>query len=259
MIFGDLLRRSARGLRRILLPSFDLMLLERARFLRLARPGGTLLDAGCGDGTLSFLLARRGWRVVGVSSDADAIARLRERGAALGLPPDRIEFRFHDLARDGPPSPPGKTGFDAALCFDVLEHIADDRAALAAVAASLREGGRLLLTVPDRTAPPLWGDAVLAAEAGGHVRAGYTRDELLALLREAGLGPARWAGFAGFFTQKATSVSRRLERRSGVASLALRFLWLLAMRPLCRIDPLFPWPDYEIFVMAERESVIRDS
>jgi len=242
------LRRLLRRVRRGLLPSFDLVLLARRRFLRGIGRGSAVLDAGCGDGTFSIWLAQRGRRVVGVSNDAGAIGRLRSAIPALGLPAGALGFRVHDLARDGPPGSP----FDAALCFDVLEHIRDDRAALRALAASLREGGRLLLTVPDRAGPRLWGDTESTAEDGGHVRAGYTRAELEALLREAGLRPLRWAGFAGFFTQKAMNASRRLERRPGAFFLLLRFLWLVAMRPLCGLDPLVPWPPYEIFVMAEK-------
>jgi len=236
--------------RRLLLPSFDLILLQRCRFLRFVPSGSFVLDAGCGDGTVAFRLARGGRHVVGVSNDEKAIAVLRERRAALGLAPDEVAFRVHDLARDGPPAGP----FDAAVCFDVLEHIADDRAALRAIATSLREGGRLLLTVPDRAAPPLWGDGVLKTEDGGHVRPGYTREELESLLGEAGLRALRWAGFAGFFTQKATNVSRRLERHKGGFFLALRFLWVLLMRPLCRLDRWVRRPNYEIFVLAEKRA-----
>ena len=248
MSADGLLRRAARGLRRLFLPSFDLMLLERSRLVRFVEPGSRVLDAGCGDGTLAFLLHRRGCRVVGVSNDADAIARLRERCARERLGADAIDFQPHDL-RAGPP-PGGQ--FDAALCLDVLEHILDDRAALADVAASLREGGRLLLTVPDRAAPPLWGDTLSEAEDGGHVRPGYTRADLEQMVVEAGLTPVRWIGFGGFFAQKATNVSRRLERRRGRLPLLVRFLWLVVMRPLCRLDPLLPCATYGLFVLAQK-------
>jgi SAM-dependent methyltransferase len=140
------------------------------------------------------------------------------------------------------------------VCFDVLEHILDDRAALANIAASLPPGGKLLLTVPNRAAPPLWGDAVSAVEDGGHVRPGYTLSTLDELLRQAGLRAIRWGGIGGFFTRRATNVSRRLERRTGRAWIALRFAWLVLMRPLCRLDPLIPGRKYELFVLAEKSA-----
>ena len=242
-------RQAARALRRLLLPSFDLMLLQRRRLVRFADPGTAVLDAGCGDGSMAWQLHRLGCRVVGVSHDADAIARLRTLCAERAVAPDELDFRVHDLTR----GPVAGGPFDAAVCFDVLEHIVDDRGALAAVAASLRPGGRLLVTVPDSAAPPLWGDTLSATEDGGHVRRGYRRAELASLLAEAGLRPVRWMGFGGFFAQKGTNVSRRLERRRGAVALVLRFLWLVAMRPLCRLDPLLPWPPCGLFVLAQKQ------
>jgi hypothetical protein len=96
------------------------------------------------------------------------------------------------------------------------------------------------------------GDAVSAVEDGLHVRHGYTRHDLEAMLRAVGLRAVAWRAFAGFLTQKAMNVSRRLERRPGRLALLLRFLWLLLLRPLCVLDPLVPWPRYELFVQAEK-------
>jgi len=231
-----------RALRRLLLPSFDLLQHERCRLLRHVEPGSVVLDAGCGDGSMAMRLARRGCRVLAVSHDAEQVARLAEHAT------ERVAFRVHDLARGGPVE--GR--FDAVLCFDVLEHIADDRTALANATAGLRPGGRLLLSVPNRDAPPLWGDRVSATEDGGHVRPGYTRDELGALLRGAGLAPVRWSSFGGFFTRRAVSVNRRLERRRGIVPLAIRFAVLVLLRPLCRLDALLPGAKCELFVIAAK-------
>ncbi|MFW6108578.1 MAG: class I SAM-dependent methyltransferase [bacterium] len=238
----------AHRLRRRLLPSFDLMLLERCRLLRCVEPGSRVLDAGCGDGTMAFRLARRGCRVVGVTYDAEAVATLRQRRDREGFGPDQLDVQVHDLREGTPPGGP----YDAALCFDVLEHLLDDRGALGHVAEAVRDGGRVLITVPDRSAPPLWGDTVSAVEDGGHVRAGYTREELEALVRGAGLRPVRWRGFGGFVAQTATNVSRRLERRAGRPWLWLRFLSLAALRPLCRLDPLVPHPACGLFCRAHK-------
>lgn len=232
----------SRALRRLLLPSFDLLAVQRLRLLRHVAAGSAVLDAGCGDGTMALRLARRGCHVVAVSHDAAQIARLAPQTA------ERLAFRVHDLARGGPVE--GR--FDAVLCFDVLEHILDDRTALANAVAPLRPGGRLLVTVPNRGAPPLWDDRVSAAEDGGHVRPGYTRGELDALLRRAGLTPVRWSGFGGFFTRRAVNLNRRLERRPGRSWLLLRFVCLVALRPLCLLDPLLPGRACELFAIATR-------
>jgi SAM-dependent methyltransferase len=229
-------------IRRLLLPSFDLLALQRLRLLRHVEAGAAILDAGCGDGMMALRLARRGCRVVGVSHDAEQIARLAGHAA------DQAAFRVHDLALGGAV----EGSFDTVVCFDVLEHILDDRTALANVAAPLRQGGRLLVTVPNREAPSLWGDRVSAAEDGGHVRPGYTRDELDALLREVGLTPTRGSSFGGFFTRKAVNLNRRLEQRPGALPIIARFVALSALRLLCGLDPLLPGKRCEFFVIATK-------
>ena len=44
--------------------------------------------------------------------------------------------------------PPFRQAFDAALLFDVIEHLDDDVESLRQVASSLRTGGRVVITVP---------------------------------------------------------------------------------------------------------------
>ena len=57
----------------------------------------------------------------------------------------------------------GGAAFDGVVCSEVLEHVAEPRAFLAAAAGLLRPGGHLVLTTINRTVPSLFG-AVLAAE-----------------------------------------------------------------------------------------------
>jgi SAM-dependent methyltransferase len=80
--------------------------------------------------------------------------------------------------------------FDRVICAEILEHIRDDRAAMAEVARVVRPGGLVAVTVP-RYSPELinW---TLSHEyhsvPGGHVRI-YRRAQLVARLRQAGLVP----------------------------------------------------------------------
>jgi SAM-dependent methyltransferase len=78
---------------------------------------------------------------------------------------------------------PFRDELDAVGCFDVLEHIEDDRCVLAQCFLALRRGGGIVLTVPQH--PFLWS---AADEYAKHVRR-YTRSELLGKLREAGFHP----------------------------------------------------------------------
>src|ERR1017187_8665103 len=78
------------------------------------RPGSRVLDAPCGYGRLSRLLAERGAALVGVDQSEPLLARAeRDRG---GLPASRLRYIRHDLRK-----PLAETGFDAA--FNVFSSI----------------------------------------------------------------------------------------------------------------------------------------
>jgi SAM-dependent methyltransferase len=85
-------------------------------------PGARLLDYGCGIGSDGLLLLEAGYRVEFADFDNPSAAylrwRLRERG---------LEAPVHDLDAHVP------GGFDAAFAFDVIEHVPDARAFLAAM------------------------------------------------------------------------------------------------------------------------------
>ncbi|MDD4715846.1 MAG: class I SAM-dependent methyltransferase [Oscillospiraceae bacterium] len=61
--------------------------LERS-FRRCGRPVRTILDLACGTGSLSCVLARRGYEVIGVDASADMLAIAAEKGRYAGnIPP----------------------------------------------------------------------------------------------------------------------------------------------------------------------------
>jgi SAM-dependent methyltransferase len=168
---------------------------------RLLRPwlrsGLRVLDAGCGTGLLLAGLPA-GLRLAGLDSSPRALAH-----AAARLP--GADLRLGALP--GPlPFPPG--GQDLILLTDVLEHIADDGAALAALAALLAPGGRLLLTVPAH--PALW---TRHDEEHGHQRR-YTRRTLRRVIDQAGLRVERLTGFNCLLLPAVLAV-RLLKRLTG--------------------------------------------
>lgn len=126
---------------------------------------GRILDVGCGDG-LFFDRLRRFGHVEGLEPDRGLIADTRWRDRIRAEPLDR-RFRADHA-------------FDLVLMLDVLEHIEDDREALAAARDALRPGGTLLLTVP--ALQRLWSRHDVANQ---HYRR-YHRSDLAALLESAG-------------------------------------------------------------------------
>jgi SAM-dependent methyltransferase len=119
--------------------------LARYRWAGALVEGKRVLDAGCGTGYGSELLASQGAaEVVGVDVDADAI------DAASRSDSRRATFAAADL-RD---LPADLGEFDAVVCFEVLEHIGEPEVALDRLAAVLRPGGILVVSSPNRDVYP---------------------------------------------------------------------------------------------------------
>jgi SAM-dependent methyltransferase len=155
---------------------------HRYRVRRLAHslsqslPRGHVLDAGCGAGTLSLLLCRRGYRVTAVDDSPAFVDHVRRRAAEAGVS-DRIQIEVMDLQN----LTFDDSRFDGVVCGEVLEHLPDDRQAASGLARVLRTGGVLALTVPAGATSYDWVDAW-----AGHQRR-YEESELDDLLKSAGL------------------------------------------------------------------------
>src|SRR5262245_41403836 len=91
----------------------------------------------------------------------------------------RVEVMPLDLT-DFDPAPLAARHLDTILCLNVLEHVADDRAALRRLHASLAPGGRLLLLVPAHE----WLYGAIDRAIDHHRR--YERAGLVVKLEEAG-------------------------------------------------------------------------
>lgn len=174
-----------------------------AWLLARARPylGPRVLDVGAGIGTFTIELARLAESVVALEPDPDEAEVLRSRFVG----DDRVSVLQCTAAE----LPAGEAPFDAAICFNVLEHVRDDVEALRAVHARLRPGGHLLLLVPAH--PALYGATDRAVD---HVRR-YDRATLRRSVEAAGfellelrhVNPVGALGWA---------VSSRLLRRSEI-------------------------------------------
>ena len=105
--------------------------------------GKRALDVGCGAGLLCEPLARLGAEVTGVDAAAENIAAAREHAAAMGL---AVEYRQGDIATLG------LSGFDLVTSLEVIEHVADKQAFLAALASAMKPDGLMVLSTPNRTA-----------------------------------------------------------------------------------------------------------
>jgi 2-polyprenyl-6-hydroxyphenyl methylase/3-demethylubiquinone-9 3-methyltransferase len=105
--------------------------------------GKTVLDLGCAGGFMAEALAQRGAQVTGIDPAADAIAAARAHARAQDL---RIGY---DVGV-GEALPYDTASFDAVVCVDVLEHVADLNKVLAEVVRVLRPGGLFLFDTINR-------------------------------------------------------------------------------------------------------------
>lgn len=103
--------------------------------------GAAVLDAACGEGYGSQLLARRADTVIGVDLAADAVAHAAARYRAGNL-----SFQVADCCA----LPFRDAQFDAVVSFETLEHVADQERLLAEFRRVLAPGGFLAISSPDR-------------------------------------------------------------------------------------------------------------
>jgi 2-polyprenyl-6-hydroxyphenyl methylase/3-demethylubiquinone-9 3-methyltransferase len=105
--------------------------------------GKAVLDLGCAGGFMAEAMAARGAQVTGIDPAADAIDAARAHAAVQGL---RIGY---DVGV-GEALPYADSSFDAVVCVDVLEHVADLHKVLSEIARTLRPGGLFLFDTINR-------------------------------------------------------------------------------------------------------------
>lgn len=156
-------------------------------------PGQRVLDLGCGGGRHTYAALERGAAVTAVDLDAELLQQVAEMSYALiegGHVPPRAAVNF--LQGDGTRLPFADATFDRVIVSEVLEHIADDRAAMVEVARVLKPSGKAAVTVPR-----YWPERICWAlsdeyhtNRGGHVRI-YRSEQILERLERSGLRPER--------------------------------------------------------------------
>lgn len=145
-----------------------------------------VLDVGCGGGLVAEALAERGCAVVGLDASLPSLRAARRHAGVRGTVPSYLGGVTERL-------PFAAESFDAAVCADSLEHVADLDATLREVARVLRPGGLLLFDTPTRSwrtrVALIWGAELLRfAPRRAHVYGRLlTPGELTACCADAGL------------------------------------------------------------------------
>ncbi len=188
-----------------------------------AEPGKQVLNVGAGAGSFTLRLASRGFEVTSADASPAAVEVLRRVVQGEVVEADVTELPFSD------------GWFDAAVLGEVLEHVENDRAALAEIARVLRPEGVLALSVP--AGPTRFG---VSDRWAGHLRR-YSREALIAACEAGGFRVRRcvaW-GFPFAALYHRHLYERRLQRRGAAPPRRWEGPALAVLSALLQVDRLF--------------------
>jgi 2-polyprenyl-6-hydroxyphenyl methylase / 3-demethylubiquinone-9 3-methyltransferase len=178
----------------------------RLRYIERAvsLPGKQALDVGCGGGILSEAMARAGAQVLGIDL-SPSVLDVAELHALEGKV--AVEYRAvaaEELAQERP------AAFDLVTCMEMLEHVPDPAASVAALAALAKPGGTVIVSTLNRN-PLAFAVAIVGAEYIARVLPRGTH-EYSKFIRPSEL--ARWGRKAGLELRDLTGISYNPITRS---------------------------------------------
>ena len=170
----------------------------RQRVITLAdpQPGETVLDVGCGTGTLALEVQRhvgRAGRVVGIDPSSEQIARARAKAVRRNVP---VEFQVGVIEQLAFPD----QTFDVVLSTLMMHHLPASlkRQGLVEIARVLKPGGRLIIA--DFTRKQERTGQAARFHAGGsslHDLAAIVADAGFVQLETEQIQPPRFSAFPG--------------------------------------------------------------
>ena len=150
--------------------------------------GKRVIDVGCGGGLLTEGMATRGADVSGIDMGKTPLSVARLHQHESGLEIDYQQMTAEQVASEQPGS------FDIVTCLEMLEHVPNPAATIAACAALVKDDGRVFFSTINRN-PKAYLFAVIGAEYLLHMLPRGTHDytkfirpsEMEGWSREAGL------------------------------------------------------------------------
>jgi len=171
----------------------------RMRYIERIIPlrGARILDVGCGGGILSEAMARAGAQVLGIDLAPEVLAVAELHALESGISVEYAAVAAEDMARQR------AAAFDLVTCMELLEHVPDPAATVAALAAAVQPGGHVVVSTLNRTAAAFV-VAIIGAEYVARVLPRGTH-EYLKFIRPSEL--ARWGRAAGLQLRDLTGIS----------------------------------------------------
>jgi SAM-dependent methyltransferase len=238
----------------LLFPGIDVATRKRLRLTRHFLRGPVVtLDAGCGNGAFSLAAWRKGSAVLGIDVDVEKVKRCEVYRDFVGIPADRCRFLVLDVydaeALD--------ERFDQIICFETLEHLLRDADALRSLIAVLKPGGVVHLCTPVGRRALSYGERLSTTEDGGHVRPGYTFEQLETLLHPLGCRVVVRERVVGAVSRRVNDavrwlIARPLGRLSPRWQETLAVAAFLVLYPLTALDALVLCSPLCVYVQAEK-------
>lgn len=139
------------------------------------RKNDSILDIGCGVGTLDFYFASKGYMVTGIDIAENAISACNKTKKHLKL--KNVNFIVDDFQKTKL-----KVKYDFIIFTEVIEHLENDDKQLKKIYSLLKPGGFLFLSTPSTNAPMYrLGLAEDFDKRVGHLRR-YTKNQIVNLV-----------------------------------------------------------------------------
>lgn len=123
---------------------------------KVALPGKTVLDVGCGGGLLTEALAKKGALVTGIDANQTLIAVAKQHQVCANLSIDYLQTTAEAMSEQ-------TLQFDIVTCLELLEHVPHPESLIQAVSRLTKPGGHCFFSTINRH-PKAYLYAILGAE-----------------------------------------------------------------------------------------------
>ncbi|MGK7876194.1 MAG: class I SAM-dependent methyltransferase [Xenococcaceae cyanobacterium] len=229
------MKQAFQFVKRFLYPGLDITTRQRLKqFSRHFKTGDVYtLEVGCGNGAFTLESYRKGNKVLGIDINPKKLQKCQEFAEYIKVDPSRCKFETVDaftlLSR--------QEKFEQILCFEVLEHLENDQQLLDLFYKLLKVNGSLHISTPYLHRQPLYGEHISEYEDGGHLRLGYTHEQLESMLKKSGFQPVCRDEAVGPVSVKVIEATRWVDVHLGRV---VGFLAWMLLYPLTILDNLVP-------------------